>query len=149
MLAELAACNAAYSVIKTCIENSSEIASVGKQIANFALNKDAIEKKARNKGSNADGSKSDLSEFLALEEVKRMENEIREAMQLFGRAGMYEDYVRFCAEARRERMEAKKRAELAKIKKQDDILVAVYWAACVVLGLVFALSIGAVLWEIM
>ena len=35
MLAELAAANAAFSVIKTAVMNGKEIASAGKAIANF------------------------------------------------------------------------------------------------------------------
>ena len=46
MLAELAAANAAFAVIKKCVENGSEIAKAGQAIADFTLNKDAVQKKA-------------------------------------------------------------------------------------------------------
>lgn len=140
MLAELAAANAAFAIIKKCVENGSELAKAGKAISDFTLNKDEVQKKAASKGSNLDGSKSDLEEFLALDELKRKEDELRSMMQLFGRANMYPDYVRFCAEARRQRAEAKAEARRQAIKKQDDILTALYWAACLGLG-VFALGL--------
>ena len=140
MLAELAAANAAFAVIKKCVENGSELAKAGKAISDFTLNKDAVQKKAAAKGSNLDGSKSDLEEFLALDELKRKEDQLRSMMQLYGRANMYPDYVKFCAEARRQRAEAAAEAKRLAMKRQDDILSFIYWAACIGLG-VFALGL--------
>jgi len=140
MLAELAAANAAFAIIKPCVENGSELAKAGKAISDFTLNKDAVQKKAAAKGSNLDGSKSDLEEFLALDELKRKEDQLRSMMQLYGRANMYPDYVKFCAEARRQRAEAKAEARRLAIEKQDNILQAVYWAVCIGLG-IFAISL--------
>jgi hypothetical protein len=140
MLAELAAANAAFAVIKKCVENGSELAKAGKAISDFTLNKDAVQKKAAAKGSNLDGSKSDLEEFLALDELKRKEDQLRSMMQLYGRANMYPDYVKFCAEARRQRAEAAAEAKRLAIKRQDDILLFIYWAACIGLG-VFAICL--------
>ena len=140
MLAELAAANAAFAIIKQCVENGSELAKAGKAISDFTLNKDAVQKKAAAKGSNLDGSKSDLDEFLALDELKRKEDELRSMMQLYGRANMYPDYVKFCTEARRQRAEAAAEAKRLAMKRQDNILLIIYWAACLGLG-VFAFGL--------
>lgn len=140
MLAELAAANAAFAIIKKCVENGSDLAKAGKAISDFTLNKDAVQKKAQKQGSNLDGSKSDLDEFLALDELKRKEDELRSMMQLYGRANMYPDYVKFCAEARRQRAEAKAEAKRLAMKRQDNILLVIYWAACIGLG-VFAFGL--------
>ena len=140
MLAELAAANAAFAIIKKCVENGSDIAKAGKAISDFTLNKDAVQKKAQKQGSNLDGSKSDLDEFLALDELKRKEDELRSMMQLYGRANMYPDYIKFCAEARRQRAEAAAEARRLAVKRQDDILLFIYWAACIGLG-VFAFGL--------
>ena len=140
MLAELAAANAAFAIIKKCVENGSELAKAGQAIADFTLNKDAVQKKAASKGSNLDGSKSDLEEFLALDELKRKEDELRSMMQLYGRANMYPDYVKFCAEARKARAEAAAEAKRLAMKRQDNILLIIYWAVCIGLG-VFALGL--------
>jgi len=147
MLAELAAANAAFAIIKKCVENGSELAKAGQAIADFTLNKDAVQKKAASKGSNLDGSKSDLEEFLALDELKRKEDELRSMMQLYGRANMYPDYVKFCAEARRQRAEAKAEAKRLALKRQDDIILALYWAACIALGGVGLWLILYILWK--
>jgi hypothetical protein len=140
MLAELAAANAAFAIIKQCVENGSELAKAGKAISDFTLNKDAVQKKAAAKGSNLDGSKSDLEEFLALDELKRKEDQLRSMMQLYGRANMYPDYVKFCTEARRQRAEAAAEAKRLAMKRQDNILLIIYWAACLGLG-VFAFGL--------
>ena len=140
MLAELAAANAAFAIIRKCVENGSDLAKAGKAISDFTLNKDAVQKKAQKQGSNLDGSKSDLDEFLALDELKRKEDELRSMMQLYGRANMYPDYVKFCAEARRQRAEAAEEAKRLAVKRQDNILLIIYWAACLGLG-VFALGL--------
>ena len=147
MLAELAAANAAFAIIKKCVENGSDLAKAGKAISDFTLNKDAVQKKAQKQGSNLDGSKSDLDEFLALDELKRKEDELRSMMQLYGRANMYPDYVKFCAEARKARAEAKAEAKRLALKKQDDIILALYWAACITLGGVGLWLILYILWK--
>jgi len=147
MLAELAAANAAFAVIKQCVENGSELAKAGKAISDFTLNKDAVQKKAAAKGSNLDGSKSDLEEFLALDELKRKEDQLRSMMQLYGRANMYPDYVKFCAEARRQRAEAAAEAKRLALKRQDDIILALYWAACIALGGAGVWLILYILWK--
>ena len=140
ILESLAAANAAYAIIRQCVENGSEISKAGKAIADFTLAKDKVEQQARKRGSNLDGSKSDLEEFLALDELKRKEDELRSMMQLYGRANMYPDYVKFCAEARRQRAEAAAEAKRLAMKRQDNILLFIYWAVCIGLG-VFALGL--------
>lgn len=147
ILESLAAANAAYAIIRQCVENGSEISKAGKAIADFTLAKDKVEQQARKRGSNLDGSKSDLEEFLALDELKRKEDELRSMMQLYGRANMYTDYVKFCTEARRQRAEAKAEAKRLALKRQDDIILALYWAACIALGGVGLWLILYILWK--
>ena len=147
MIAEIAAANAAFQIIKKAVENGSEIAKCGKAIADFTLNKDAIQQKAQARGSNLDGSKSDLEEFLALDDLRRKEAELRSMMQLYGRAGMYPDYVKFCAEARRQRAEAAKEARRKSLKLQDSIMLCIYWAVSIGLALTVLGIFAAILKE--
>ena len=140
MLAELAAANAAFAIIKKCVENGSDIAKAGKAIHDFTINKDAVQNKAAARGSNLDGSKSDLEEFLALDELRRKEAELRSMMNLYGRANMYNDYVKFCTEARRKRAEASADAKRKRMKFHDTIMNAIYIVVVIALGL-FALGL--------
>jgi hypothetical protein len=50
------------------------------------------------------GFTSDAEEFAALEQIKQAEYQLRELMQYYGRAGLWEDFVKFQAEARKARL---------------------------------------------
>ena len=63
MLAELAAANAAFSVIKSFVSNGKELSSCGKQISDFVFAKEQIEKKASKKKAKGLGG-PDLEEFM-------------------------------------------------------------------------------------
>ena len=90
MLAELAAANAAFSVIKKAVQNGKELTQVGKAISQFTFSKDHLAKTATKK-KNSIWSKflgreaNDLEEFMALEELKQKEEQLRQMMQLWGR----------------------------------------------------------------
>ena len=108
MLEYVAAANAAYAVIRKAVENGRELTSVGKQIAAFTHATDDLAKHAHKKKnsiwSNFTGKdESDLEEFMALEELKQKENDLKQLMIYLGRPGLHGDYVRFCVEARKKK----------------------------------------------
>jgi hypothetical protein len=104
MLAELAAANAAFGVIKSFISNGKELASCGKQISDFVLAKESIERKA-NKQKSKGVYTSDLEEFMALEELKQKEEELKQIMIYVGRPGLWADWQKFQAQARKAKRE--------------------------------------------
>jgi len=110
MLAELAAANAAFSIIKQAISNGSELAAAGKQVADFAMAKDGLQKKINKKKGSGNGS--DLAEFMALEQIKQKENELREIMIWAGRPGLWKDWQAFQANASAARSAAQKKRRL-------------------------------------
>ena len=117
MLAELAAANAAFGVIKSFISNGKELASCGKQISDFVFAKEQIEKKA--KKQRAKGVRTnDLEEFMALEKIKQQEEELKQIMIYAGRPGLWQDWQRFQAEARKSRRYAEKMAQ----KRKEELL---------------------------
>lgn len=110
MLAELAAANAAFGVIKSFISNGKDLASCGKQISDFVFAKEQIEKKA--KKQKAKGVRTnDLEEFMALEKIKQQEEELKQIMIYAGRPGLWQDWQKFQAEARKSRRYAEKMAQ--------------------------------------
>ena len=117
MLAELAAANAAFQVIKTAVQNGKEIASAGSAIANFVGAKEQLQKKAQKKGGG-----SDLEEFMALEQIREQEEQLKQIMIYAGRPGLWGDWQRFQAKARVARREAEE-AAIAKRKKIMDITI--------------------------
>ena len=119
MLAELAAINGAFAIIKTTIANGKELASAGQAIADFAFAKEDLQAKASKKKNSTFGN--DLQEFMALEEVKRKEAELKSMMYLYGRYGLWEDWVKFQANARAKRQRQIKEARLKREKMIEVI----------------------------
>ena len=117
MLAELAAANAAFSVIKTAIQNGREIADAGSAIAKFVGAKEDLEKKSSKKGGG-----SDLEEFMALEKIREQEEQLKQIMIYAGRPGLWGDWVRFQAKARVARREAE---EAARRKRKQYFEIAI------------------------
>tara|TARA_S200002703_G_scaffold119695_1_gene105454 strand:+ start:109 stop:540 length:432 start_codon:yes stop_codon:yes gene_type:complete len=117
MLAELAAANAAFQVIKTAVQNGKEIASAGKAISNFVGAKEQLQKKAQKKGGG-----SDLEEFMALEQIREQEEQLKQIMIYAGRPGLWGDWQRFQAKARIARREQEE-AAIRKRKKIFEITI--------------------------
>lgn len=127
MLAELAAANAAFAVIKKTIANGQELTSVAQQASTYFNSKSSIAKKA-----NKNGNKSDMEAFMALETLKQQEEELRELMIYAGRANMYDDWLQFQSDCKRKRAgeERKKQQELAKTKQ---LILNIFTVICVTL----------------
>jgi hypothetical protein len=120
MIAELAAANAAYAVIKAALANGKELSALGSKVFDYFDNKAKIQEKATQKGGG-----SDLEEFMALEQLKQQEEHLRESMVYAGRAGMWEDWQKFQAAAarrRREQKEAAVRAIEARKKRAEQLV---------------------------
>ena len=121
MLEMLAIANSAFAIIKQTLENGKDIASAGNAISRFVAAEDELHKdlhKKRNSlWTNLSGkSDNDLEEFMALEQIRVKHDKLREYMQLYGRAGLWTDYQRYCSEARKARKEA---AEKAKKRREE------------------------------
>jgi tRNA/tmRNA/rRNA uracil-C5-methylase (TrmA/RlmC/RlmD family) len=132
MLAELAAANAAFAVIKQCVQNGQDIAKAGKAIGSFVSAKEELQREGNKKRARGVGG-SDLEEFMALEQIKAKEQQLKEMMIYAGRPGMWRDYERFCEEARNGRAAAAKAAARRKAELQEKIglgLVGLLLAAC-------------------
>jgi hypothetical protein len=120
MLAELAAANAAFAVIKGALANGKELSALGGRVFDYFDNKAKIQEKATSKGGG-----SDMEEFMALEQLKQQEEHLRESMVYAGRAGMWDDWVKFQAQAarrRREQKEAAARAVIVRKAKMEQLI---------------------------
>jgi hypothetical protein len=117
MLLELAAANAAFSVIKQALANGKELSDIGGRVFDYFDNKAKIQEKATKKGGGAE--RSDMEEFMALEKLKQQEEHLRESMVYAGRPGMWEDWVKFQAQAARRRRENKEARARAAIQRKD------------------------------
>jgi hypothetical protein len=116
MLAEIAAANAAFAVIKGALANGKELHQLGSRVFDYFDNKAKIQENATKKGGG-----SDLEEFMALEQLKQQEEELRERMVYAGRPGMWNDWQKFQAAAARKRREAKEEAEREALRRQESL----------------------------
>jgi hypothetical protein len=113
MLAELAAANSAFQIIKAAVQNGKDIASAGSAIAEFVGAKEKLQKKAAKKGGG-----SDLEEFMALEKIREQEDQLKTIMIYAGRPGLWSDWQKFQAKAR----VARREAEIAAAEKRRKII---------------------------
>ena len=116
MLAEIAAASAAYTTIKTAISQGRELVTVGKQIGQFVSAEEElkakVEKKKNSVFSKVLGKEADdFEEFLALDNIRQQKKELESHMRLFGRSGLYDDWVAYQAQMRKQRKEALRKQE--------------------------------------
>jgi len=139
MLAEIAAANAAFAVIKTAIQNGREIADVAHKVGEYVNATEDLRKLGERKKHKG---RTDLEEFLHLEKLKQQEEELKQWMIYAGRPNLWSDWQKFQANARKARLEAKE-AERKRIKKIVEMTA---------LGICIVLCIAAVVllfWWIM
>ena len=118
MLAELALINSAFATIKTTIAHSRDIASAANAISKFVNAEEDLRERANAKQNSIftkllGKDTNDFEEFMALEEVKVKREELREMMQLYGRANMYTDWIKFQTESRKKRQQLKEEQQEA------------------------------------
>jgi hypothetical protein len=129
ILESIAAASAAYEVIKTAINQGREgaglIGAVGKFLSAEEDIKEAVQKK-KNSPLTAitGGEEGDWEEFQALEQIREQRKELESYIRLYGRAGQWDRWVQWQAEARRQRAAAKKAAALRREEMLEQIQVA-------------------------
>lgn len=138
MLAELAAANAAFSIIKQAVQNGRELADAGSAITKYVGAKEELARRAKKK-KRPNTANSDLEEFMALEKLKQQEEQLRETMIWSGRPGLWSDWQKFQAQARKSR-----RVQEALAKKQREefiqtvgIFLGVFLGVLGIVGLIF------------
>ena len=129
ILESIAAASAAYEVIKTAINQGREgaglIGAVGKFLSAEEDIKEAVQKK-KNSPLTAitGGEEGDWEEFQALEQIREQRKELESYIRLYGKAGQWDRWVQWQAEARRQRAAAKKAAALRREEQIEQIQVA-------------------------
>ena len=145
MLAEIAAANAAFAVIKSAIQNSGEIASAGKAVIDYFSATNKIEEEVKKA---PESKKSDLEEFLALEQLRKQEQELKELLIYQGRPGMWDDFQAFRVKARQNReAEAREKiradlAEKARKKKTVENIMLALWMFVLVVAILAISGFG-------
>ena len=121
MLAEtltvVSAANAAIGQIKTLVSHGNDISSMGRQLGAILTAEETLQAQGNSKKkslfSKALGKDNDsFEEFMHLEKIREARKEIESMMKIYGRAGLYQDWVNFQREERvRKKQEAEDRAK--------------------------------------
>ena len=141
MLAELAIANAAFGVIKETIANGGDIMAAGSHIFKFFDSKSELSKKANQSGSDSEA-------FFALEQIKQHEAAIQEMFIYQGRAGLWDDWLQFQAEARRKRDAEAREIVLASMKRKALIWSWINGILVTISVLTGVVVIGGLVWLI-
>ena len=129
ILETIAAANAAYSVIRTCIQNGRETADLMSNVGKFLTAeeelKDAVQKKKSSPiTAITGGAEGDWEEFQQLEKIKEQRKELESYIRLYGQPGQWDRWQQWQMEARKARQAAKKAAEKAHQERMEAIQVA-------------------------
>lgn len=144
MLVELAAINAAYGVIKEVVGNGRELYDCGAHLSSFFNNKAALQKKVN---ATPPGRRDEMEEFFALEKIKQQEEELKNLMIWTGRAGLWDDWLAFQAEAARVRREEAAKIERKALARRElidqifKVLGVIVLAAAAIVGLALIVSV--------
>jgi hypothetical protein len=148
MLAELAAANAAFAVIKAALKNGKELVDVGGRVAEYFDLKDKLQNGANEKaGGRPLHGRTDIEEFMALEKLREQELQLKEEMIYAGRPGMWEDWQKFqamMARKKREEREAAERAHRIQMEKRQqalEIFLAALFATAAFIGVVIGIAL--------
>ena len=144
MLAELAIAQAALAGIKAVLQDSGDIMQAGQHLASFFDSKATLQKRVNEKG----GNKSDLQEWMALQQIAEAEEQLKQHMVYLGKPGAWDSWLKFQADAKRQRDAEAKAIALAKYKRKQTILAWINGfiiVAAVVTGLVI---VAGVVWVI-
>jgi hypothetical protein len=143
MLLELAAANAAFAVIKEAVQNSGDLMAAGESLFKFFDSKAELQKKAKSSNGTDRG---DLEAFMALEQLKKQEEELKQMMIYQGRAGLWTDWLKFQLEAKKKR----EAAEREKVLKRQRFIGRIKDVAMIILIIVLlgglGIIIGAAVW---
>ena len=136
MLAEIAAANAAFGVLKTALSHGRELYECSNVAKKYFDNKSVITKRVASKG------KGDLDAFMALEKIKEQEEWLKDYMVYGGRAGMWEDWLQFQSECKRDR-DKEERLRIAKrrntVKMLAQFITVIGIAVAVIPVLIYAI----------
>lgn len=146
MIAEIMIANQAFLAIKEAVQNSGELMSAGKAVMDYFNAKSSIQKKIEETPPH---KRNDLEEFFELERMKKQEQELKELMIYQGRPGLWDDWLRFQANAKKRRDEAKREAE-AEVQRKKEELQHLFENLMIVAAIIalVALLIGLIYWAL-
>ena len=144
MLAELAIAQAALAGIKAVLQDSGDIMQAGQHLASFFDSKATLQKRVNEKG----GNKSDLQEWMALQQIAEAEEQLKQHMVYLGKPGAWDSWLQFQADAKRRRDDEAKALVLAAYKRKQKIWAWINGFLIIVSVLTGVIMVAGVVWLI-
>lgn len=124
------AANAAYGVIKQCLSNGREVTGLISEVGKFLQAEEELEalhkKKQNDPLANLLGKDiSDWEHFQHLEDIRQKRKELESYCRLYAPAGTWDRWVKYQADARIARKQARRAAEKAREERNELILTVV------------------------
>ena len=130
VLETIMAANAAYGVIKKCLENGREVNDMVSHVGRFLSAEDELKEAVKRKKNNpitaiTGGAEGDWEEFQALEKIQEQRRELESWCRLYGPPGTWDRWMSWQAEARVARKAAQKQREKEREEKMEAIMYVV------------------------
>ena len=144
ILETIAAANAAYGVIRTCLQNGKEVTGLVSEVGKFLHAEETLQEEYKKRKDNPLAKVlgkdiSDWEHFQHLEDMKAKRKELEEWCRLYAAPGTWDRWVKYQADARIARKEARRRAE----REREERIELIITILCVVGGIV---AMAAVFW---
>ena len=147
VLETIMAANAAYGVIKKCLENGREVKDMVGHVGKFLSAEDELKEAIKRKKNNpitaiTGGAEGDWEEFQALEKIQEQRRELESWCRLYATPGTWDKWQFFQAEARKARKAAQKQKEKEREEFVEMIMMCVgcFFAVSACAALIFALG---------
>ena len=147
VLETIAAANAAYSVIKKCLQNGSEVKDMVSHVGKFLSAEDELKDAVRRKKNSplaaiTGGSEGDWEEFQALENIKEQRAELESFCRLYAKPGTWDRWILWQNEARKARKAAIKQQEKEREELVEMLMICLgcFFAVSGMAALVYALG---------
>ena len=124
MLIEIAACNAAFAILKESISMGKDIVDCAEHLGIWSEKSRDITAQAKNKKGG--GSESDLELFMAAEKVKNQREEL-EYMMRSTRMNMWQEFIAFESSQVKARRKLREKEERERIKRTEFIMTCFAW----------------------
>jgi len=146
ILETVMAANAAYGVIKQCLQNGKEVTGLVSEVGKFIQAEETLQEEYKKRKDNPLAKVlgkdiSDWEHFQHLEDIRHKRQELESWCRLYAPAGTWDRWVKYQADARIARKEARRAAERAREERIELIVV--------ILSIVGGIAaLAAILWWI-
>jgi hypothetical protein len=132
MLVEIAACNAAFAILKESISMGKDIADCAQHLGIWSEKSRDITAQAKNKKGG--GSESDLELFMAAEKVKNQREELEYIMRST-RLNMWQEFIAFESSQVKARRKLREKEERERVKRTEFLMTCfAYFVAFLILA---------------